>query len=167
MAIDRVEYRERLFKYAEQLASEVRGLAQELGVDASVETIRELRGEGPFVEMHPPSGSSAQPLSIYVFDFGSAAVTIGETASSEFDGEPDAMLDWIKSLARDLVEGRLSEEVVRNRRGEVQRSKLLRETGNGPSTVWTRWDASAWLAFGKRDRQVHRFPAYPSATRID
>jgi len=118
-----------------------------------------VSGTGPFVEVSPVGPSSAPPLSIHVFDIGYVAVTVGETAAGDWTDDVEPMLDTLEQLTRNLVLGKLSEEVVRGRRGKVWSSKLLVERDGKPETLWVRTSLPGLALF--RRKETRTFPAYP------
>jgi hypothetical protein len=157
----RTEHRLAFDGFVEKLAEQSRTLVEQANVAATVTVVPESDGIGPFVEV-TPAGAESPAFSVFVFDVNNAAVTIG---GSTVDWPSDTMLDELKSLLDDRIHGRLSEEVTRNRRGEAQRTTLLRRTDAGVETVWKHYSASAWLHMFSRTRNVE--PLLPFPPEVD
>jgi hypothetical protein len=146
---------------AELLSNEIQSMIRDQRIAAEVSVAPREGGQGPFVEVRPTSESDAPAMTIHVLDSDSLAVSVGETASADWTGSAESIVQTIRSLAGAMFQGNLQEEVTLSRTGEVVGSKLLMVTETGSKLLWRRSSLSGLYAFVSRSRELRKFPAYP------
>ncbi len=148
---------------AELLCERLRSFIRDEQIAADVGVVPGDGARGPFVEVRPTGESESPHMSVHVLGADSVAVSIGQTASADWTGSRESILQTIASLAEAMFRGQLREEVTSSG-GQVLRSKLVATTDAGTKTLWTRASARGLLRFGSRKREIRAFPAYPSSS---
>lgn len=147
---------------ADALAREIQSIIQQEAVAADVHVDPWNGTSGPFVEVRPRVDSPAPPMSVHVLDKKSVAITIGSDTTGEATGPPERIVETVRSLARAMFNGNLSERVTRNASGGVSKSELLLTAPAGTTVLWTRSSVVA-PSFRRKTHEARTFDAYPPA----
>ena len=148
---------------AELLAADLRNVVRDERVSAEVRVTPARAPSGPFVEVRPSVATGAPEMSIHVLSGNSVALTIGDSASADWEDDTDSVLETVRSLATAMFHGQLAEEVTRDRSGRVVASKLLITRGGERNVIWQRTSTAAQLGLRSKTREVKEFPGYPTA----